>query len=249
MSQDPFNYRRRDVLKAVGLGSAAFFFGYDPLRSLLNDPVNFATPALAANLPACVVRPEQTEGPYFVDEKLNRADIRVDPSDKSTKAGAPLRLAFHVSRVTGGACAPVSGAIVDVWHCDAAGVYSDVSDGRFDARGKKFLRGYQQTDVRGVAEFLTIYPGWYDGRAVHIHFKIRSAAPGARAQEFTSQIYFDETVNDQVFKQAPYSSKRGRRVTNDSDFLFRRGGKELLLTPVKNAGGYAAKFDIGLQSS
>lgn len=248
MSQDQFIYRRRDILKALGLGSAAFFFGYDQLRSLLEDPSDFESGALAASLPACVVRPEQTEGPYFVDEKLNRSDIRVDPSDKSTKAGAPLRLAFQVSRVAGGACAPLSGAIVDVWHCDAAGVYSDVSDGRFDARGKKFLRGYQQTDVNGVAEFLTIYPGWYEGRAVHIHFKIRAAA-GARAQEFTSQIYFDETVSDQVFKQAPYNSKRGRRVTNDADFLFRRGGKELLLTPAKNAEGYAAKFDIGLQSA
>jgi len=249
MSQDQFNYRRRDVLKAVGLGSAAFFFGYDQLRSLLNDPVNFATPALAANVPACVVRPEQTEGPYFVDEKLNRSDIRVDPSDKSTKPGVPLRLEFQVSRVAGGACAPLSGAMIDVWHCDAAGVYSDVSDGRFDARGKKFLRGYQQTNTDGVAEFQTIYPGWYEGRAVHIHFKIRSAAPGARALEFTSQIYFDEATNDQVFKQAPYNSKRGRRVTNDADFLFRRGGKDLLLTPAKNAAGYTARFDIGLQSS
>ena len=251
MDQKQINrsYTRREVLRVASLGSAAIFFGYDQLRSLLRDPSDLASRALAAQLPACVVRPEQTEGPYFVDEKLNRSDIRVDPSDKSTKPGVPLRLEFQVSRVAGGSCAPLSGAMVDVWHCDAAGVYSDVSDGRFDARGKKFLRGYQQTNTDGVAEFQTIYPGWYEGRAVHIHFKIRSAAPGARALEFTSQIYFDEATNDQVFKQAPYNSKRDRRVTNDADFLFRRGGKELLLAPAKNAGGYAAKLDIGLQSS
>jgi protocatechuate 3,4-dioxygenase beta subunit len=128
-------------------------------------------------------------------------------------------------------------------------VYSDVRDGQFDSRGKKFLRGYQQTNANGNAEFLTIYPGWYEGRAVHIHFKIRSTAQGARAQEFTSQLYFDESVNDQIFKQAPYNTKRGRRVMNDTDSLFRRGGRELLVTPAKNTQGYTAKFDIGLQIS
>jgi len=115
--------------------------------------------------------------------------------------------------------------------------------------GGNFLRGFQRTDTNGKASFTTVYPGWYEGRAVHIHFKIRSPAQGARAQEFTSQLYFDESINDQVFKQAPYNSKRGRRVTNDGDFLFRRGGKELLLTLAKTAQGYTAKFDIGLQSS
>ena len=242
-------YSRREMLKALGLGSAAIFFGYDPLRSTLNDAADRESGAMAANFPECVVRPEQTEGPYFVDERLNRSDIRVDPSDKSTKSGVPLRLEFRVSRIAGGACDPLSGAMVDVWHCDAAGVYSDVRDNRFDARGNKFLRGYQQTDAKGMAEFLTIYPGWYEGRAVHIHFKIRGAVQGARAQEFTSQLYFDESVNDQIFKQTPYNSKRGRRVMNDADFLFRRGGKDLLLTPVKNPQGYTAKFDIGLRSA
>jgi protocatechuate 3,4-dioxygenase beta subunit len=243
------SFSRRDVLRILGLGSAAFLFGPDRLRSFPEASPDFESGAWAANPPACVVRPEQTEGPYFVDAKLNRSDIRVDPSDKSVKPGVPLRLEFQVSRIAGAACTSLSGAMVDVWHCDASGVYSDVSDGRADARGKKFLRGFQQTNANGVAEFMTIYPGWYEGRAVHIHFKIRSAAQGGRAQEFTSQLYFDESVNDQVFSQAPYNNKRGRRVMNDSDFLFRRGGKELLITPTKTGQGYTAKFDIGLQSS
>ena len=245
------NFNRRDMLRVLGLGSAALFLGDDQLRSLLRSKTaaDLGSGAMAAALPPCVVRPEQTEGPYFVDEKLNRSDIRVDPSDKSTRPGVPLRLEFQVSRIAGAACTPLSGAMIDVWHCDAAGVYSDVRDSQFDSRGKKFLRGYQQTNANGNAEFLTIYPGWYEGRAVHIHFKIRGAVQGARAQEFTSQLYFDESVNDQIFKQAPYNSKRGRRVMNDSDSLFRRGGKELLLIPSKNAQGYTVKFDIGLQSS
>ena len=243
------SFSRRDILKILGLGSAALFFGQDQLRSFLETSPDFESGAWAATTPACVVRPEQTEGPYFIDAKLNRSDIRVDPSDKSVKPGVPLRLEFQVSRIAGAACTSLSGAMVDVWHCDASGVYSDVRDNRFDSRGKKFLRGYQQTNANGAAEFMTIYPGWYEGRAVHIHFKIRSAAQGGRAQEFTSQLYFDESVNDQVFSQAPYNSKRGRRLTNDSDFLFRRGGKELLVTPTKTGQGYVAKFDIGLQGS
>jgi protocatechuate 3,4-dioxygenase beta subunit len=238
------------MLAALGLGATVIFLGSDPTRSLLKlKDEDLGSEAMAANSPACIVRPEQTEGPYFVDEKLNRSDIRSDPSDNSIRPGVPLRLEFHVSRVAGGACTALAGAMVDVWHCDAAGVYSDVRDGRFDARGKKFLRGYQQTDANGRAEFLTVYPGWYEGRAVHIHFKIRRAAQGARGEEFTSQLYFDESVNDQVLRQAPYNGKRGSRVLNDADFLFRRGGKQLLVTPAKTAQGYLAKFAIGLQGS
>lgn len=200
-------------------------------------------------MPACVVRPAQTEGPYFIDEKLNRSDIRTDPSDKAAKAGVPLRLEFRVSQLAGGSCVPLSATIIDIWHCDALGVYSDVSDAGFDTRGKKFLRGYQETDERGVAQFLTIYPGWYEGRTVHIHFKIRGTGPSPRQPEFTSQIYFAEAVTDQVFKQPPYSRKTGRRTMNNGDFIFRRDGKELLLTPTKTAQGYAATFDIGLRLS
>lgn len=198
-------------------------------------------------LPPCVVRPEQTEGPYFVDEKLNRADLRTDPSDKSVRAGLPLRLQFNVTRIAGGACAPLTGAMIAVWHCDADGVYSDVRDAGFDTRGKKFLRGYQLTDAKGIAQFNTIYPGWYEGRAVHIHFKIRTDPASSRGREFISQLYFDEAITDQVHRQPPYN-RRGRRTTmNDSDFIFRRGGKELIPALTKEAQGYAAKFDIGLQ--
>lgn len=221
----------------------AMLFGY---RGRSNST---STTVMAATSPACVVRPEQTEGPYFVDEKLNRADIRVEPSDNSAKAGVPLRLEFHVSRVAAGSCTPLSGAIVDVWHCDAVGVYSDIRDPGFDTRGKKFLRGYQATNTNGIAEFRTIYPGWYEGRAVHIHFKIRVDAISGRAREFTSQLYFDESITERVHKEAPYNSKGRRTTTNDTDAIFRRGGKQLMPGLTKDSNGYSAKFDIGLQIS
>jgi protocatechuate 3,4-dioxygenase beta subunit len=196
-----------------------------------------------------MVRPEQTEGPYFIDEKLNRSDIRSDPSDGSVKPGVPLRLAFRVSRIAGVSCSPLSNAVVDIWQCDALGTYSDVRDinAGFDTRGKKFLRGYQLTDANGIAEFLTIYPGWYPGRAVHIHFKIRNDPASRSAQEFVSQVYFDESMTDQVHKQSPYNGKGYRTTTNDKDFGYRSGGKQLMPSLTKDGNGYAAKFEIGLQ--
>jgi protocatechuate 3,4-dioxygenase beta subunit len=240
------NLSRRQLLQLFGVTAATAIAGREVSRQRWFD---VSAQASAATIPACVVRPAQTEGPYFVDEKLDRSDIRGDPSDKSTKAGVRLRLEFRVSQIAGGACAPLSAAIVDIWHCDALGVYSDVRDAGFDTRGKKFLRGYQKTDARGTAQFLTIYPGWYEGRAVHIHFKIRGTGASRHQQEFTSQLYFDEAVTEQIFKQAPYSGKTGRRTMNDGDFVFRRDGKELLLAPVKTAEGYTAIFDIGLRTT
>ena len=115
------------------------------------------TAAASAAAPSCIVRPAETEGPYFVDEKINRSDIRSDPSDGNVSPGAPLALTFNVSRVdSGGGCAPLAGATVDVWHCDTLGVYSDAQDPGFSTKGKKFLRGYQVTDAAGQAKFTPI---------------------------------------------------------------------------------------------
>lgn len=219
-----------------------------PASSPSQTPSALAASTAVAALPSCIVRPAQTEGPYFVDEKLNRTDIRSDPSDGSVKPGTPLRLVFRVSRVSNNACAPLAGVVVDVWHCDAAGIYSDVRDPGFNTAGKKFLRGYQQTDASGAAQFTTIFPGWYQGRTVHIHFKIRNnpATPGA-GFDFTSQLYFDDALVDQVLAQPPYSGKGPRTMKNSGDSIFRSGGAQLIPAVVKEGPGYAATFDIGLQ--
>jgi protocatechuate 3,4-dioxygenase beta subunit len=196
------------------------------------------------------VKPEQTEGPYFVDEKLNRSDIRSDPSDNSVKPGVPLQLAFRVSQISGGACTPLAGAQVDIWHCDASGIYSDVQDPNFgNSKGKKFLRGYQITDAQGMAKFTTIYPGWYQGRAVHIHFKIRTNPASNAGHVFTSQLYFDDALTDQVHTQAPYASRGQRTMRNEADGIYRNGGKQLMLTLAKQGDGYTSTFDISMQMS
>ena len=201
-----------------------------------------AEPALS-----CVASPEQTEGPYFVYERLNRADIRSDPADGSMREGLPLTLSLVISSVAAGKCAPLAGATVDIWHCDAAGAYSDARDPHFNTIGKKFLRGYQVTDAAGSVGFTTIYPGWYDGRTVHIHFKVRGAAASKRSYEFTSQLYFDDAFTDRVYTRNSYARRGPRTVRNGKDGIFRDGGSRMILPVVENDAGYAASFNVGLR--
>jgi protocatechuate 3,4-dioxygenase beta subunit len=238
------------MLGLVGTTAAAVLVGCEGGQSGSSWWTHLWTrkPTVTA-LPPCIVRPEQTEGPYFVDDRLNRSNIRSDPSDGSVKEGAPFQLALRVHQISGNDCTPLSGAMVDIWHCDALGVYSDVRDRSFDARGKKFLRGYQVTDTKGTAQFRTIYPGWYPGRAVHIHFKIRTRPEPRRGYEFTSQLYFDEALTDQIHARAPYATKGGRRLRNVHDGIFRDGGEQLMLQLTQQPQGYAGTFDIGLQIS
>lgn len=243
---------RREVLSFIGGTVAVSLVGCLRGKSTSAKPTVSSTQTptrrLTATTPTCVVRPQQTEGPYFVDEKLNRSDIRSDPSDDSVKQGVPLRLLFRASRVNGLSCTPLAGATVDIWHCDALGVYSDVTDPHFSTVGKKFLRGYQVTDAEGIAEFVTIYPGWYPGRTVHIHFKIRTDSAYQDGYEFTSQLYFEDSLTDQIHRQPPYVAQGQRTLRNDQDGIFRRDGEQLMLQLTKAAEGYAGTFDIGLQT-
>jgi protocatechuate 3,4-dioxygenase beta subunit len=244
---------RREVLALLGGSSVALLAACAPASLASPSPTATAqqtsaaattaaaTASVVTALPSCIVRPALTEGPYFVDEKLDRSDIRSDPATGVVRPGAILNLNFLVSRVSGSACTALSGAMVDVWHCDALGVYSDVDS----ARGQKFLRGFQNTDASGSAKFITVYPGWYQGRAVHIHFKIRPTT----STEFTSQLFFDDALSTQVFAQAPYSQKGTQGITrNSSDGIFQQSAGKLLLSVTKSGDVYSATFDIGLAS-
>src|SRR5271165_1115373 len=180
---------RRRALALIGTSGALWLAASRPRP---------ASAQAAAGAPACVVRPEQTEGPFFVDEALNRSDIRSDPRTGQTSAGVPLRLVFNLSRTDGPACAPLRGVQVDLWHSDATGRYSDVSGFGYrpSTVGQQFLRGYQLTNAAGSAQFLTIFPGWYAGRAVHLHFKIRLVEASAPGFSYTSQLYFDDALTE-----------------------------------------------------
>jgi len=198
---------RREMLGRVAAGAASLVGS----QSLLD-----LSPALAGGDDECVLTAALTEGPFFVDEKLNRSDIRTDPATGAVSAGVPLALIFNAERLVNGVCTPLSGAYLDVWHCDAGGVYSDVGS----ASGHEFLRGYQITDAKGVARFSTVYPGWYSGRPVHIHFKLRLYAGERETYEFTSQFFFDETLTDKVYAQAPYATRGQRTTRNSSDRIY-----------------------------
>jgi protocatechuate 3,4-dioxygenase beta subunit len=223
---------------ALGAGGAAALLG----------AAGFARAARRTASLACVVRPQQIEGPYFVDEKLNRSDIRSDPKTRAMSQGVPLYLTFRVTRTEGSGCLPLDGAQVDVWQCDAEGLYSDTDDFQEDTRGFRFLRGYQVTDRQGVASFTTIFPGWYPGRTVHIHFKIRLGAQGkGGGKEFTSQIYFDDALTDLIHAQPPYSTRGPRKVRNNRDVVSLVGGSKLILPLREEKKGYAGTFDVSLQ--
>ena len=249
---------RRDALKLLGIGGAALLASCaapgatSTLVATSNPTVGAgATATLASGYVLdCVVRPELTIGPYFVDGQLNRSDIRSEPSDNSVKEGVPLTLNINVASVGDSSCTPIEGAQVDIWHCDAQGQYSGVSDQGFDTSGQQFLRGYQLTGVNGAVQFLTIYPGWYSGRAVHIHFTIRTQGADGNDYQFTSQFFFDDTLTDQVHALEPYASKGQRDMRNSNDNIFNGGGEQLLLTLQGDAtNGFTGTMTIGLDLS
>jgi protocatechuate 3,4-dioxygenase beta subunit len=197
---------------------------------------------------ACVLDPNVTKGPYWIDEKLDRSDVRSDTNNVASpnpRPGLPLVLDFTVFAYAAGTCTPLEGAQVDVWHCDGSGVYSDVNA----TTGQNFLRGYQVTDATGNASFTTIYPGWYSGRTVHIHVKVRIFDSSSNTTtEATTQVFFDDTTTDAVFAaNAPYSSRGGRDTRNSADSIY--NGQTVLLLDLQGSAssGYTGSISIGVQ--
>lgn len=248
---------RREVLKFFG-GAGLAIFASGALSKVVMAQDATAT-ATAAEILAtdCVVRPEMTEGPYFVDALLNRIDIRPDPVLDIFKEGVPLKLQIQVYDVTDATCNPLEGVQVDIWQCDAIGTYSGVEDAGFETLDEGWLRGYQVTDEFGVVDFLTIYPGWYSGRTVHVHVKIRTDPESEDGYEFTSQFYFDDDLSDTIHAMEPYSEHSGQRDTyNDTDMHYNgETGDQMLLTLEEwteeetGESGYLAVFSIGLDLS
>jgi protocatechuate 3,4-dioxygenase beta subunit len=237
---EPTRLSRDRLLKLAGAAGVAIAGA-----SAVRDPFAvFGTQRADAAALACVLTPDKTEGPYFVDERLNRADIRVDPSNGSVQPGVPLRLTITVLDMDN-ACAPVAGAAVDIWHAIAEGRYSDVSAN--GTVGRKYLRGYQVTDANGAVQFTTVYPGWYSGRAIHIHFKIRKFDGSSTTYEFSSQIFFDESVNQAVLAQGAYSARGQADTPNSADNIYGTDGGDLTAAATPDgSGGYAATFAVGV---
>ncbi|NNE20479.1 MAG: intradiol ring-cleavage dioxygenase [Myxococcales bacterium] len=177
----------------------------------------------------CTLYPEQAEGPFYLDLNSLRRDIT------EGKDGAALRMQVRVEATD---CSPLRDLAVDVWHCDADGVYSGFPGqlGGLDTSGQAFLRGTQVTDAGGLAEFETIYPGWYPGRTTHVHFKVHTSS----SMEATSQIYFPEVVTSEVYAVSPYAARGQKDTPNLSDGIATASPAPLAQVTGDASSGYVA---------
>jgi protocatechuate 3,4-dioxygenase beta subunit len=214
---------RASLLKAAGATAAAL--GLGKLGGRSDD-------ARAGDAVSCVLTPEQTEGPYYIaNEKLRR-------NITDGRPGTPLTLRLAV--VDAKTCKPIKGVAVDIWHCDASGIYSGFGAGR---ASRTFMRGVQRTNASGVATFRTVYPGWYQGRTVHIHVKVHVRGNVVH----TGQLYFPDRVTDAAYRRAPYASRPNREVRNLDDAIFRNGGKRSLLSLRRSGAGYVGSIRMGVR--
>ena len=223
---------RRDSLVKLG-GLVAGALGVAAWKTA-SEADGSGPAAVSAGVVSCVLAPEQTEGPYYVPSAKVRRDVT------EGKRGTLLMLRLTV--VDASTCKAIKGASVDIWHCDASGVYSGVQG----SQGTTFLRGIQKTDAKGVATFKTIYPGYYPGRTVHIHVKVHLGGNVVH----TGQLYFPDATTDTAYKAAPYSSRPARAMRNAGDSIYRNGGKRSQLTVRKrSAGGYLGTIAMGVHRS
>ena len=238
MTPDPIN--RRQALGALGGVSlagllAACGAGGESPKTVQTTTGETATvePKASAGSPSrtgltaerfdsaatCEVATELTEGPYYFDVDAIRSDIRED------REGTLLRLGVRVRDA--GSCEPIENAVVDVWHCDALGLYSGFEAASNGAGGsgrtdeETYLRGAQATDAGGIVEFKTIYPGWYRGRTTHIHAKVHLD----KRTLLTTQLYTTKAMDDAVHAGRPYSEDPGRDTFNESDVLYAEAGE------------------------
>jgi protocatechuate 3,4-dioxygenase beta subunit len=219
----PERLSRRRLLRLAALGVAGAAW---PVEEASAGPR-----AVASGAVTCVLAPELTEGPYYLPNERVRRDIT------EGKPGTPLRLRLTV--VDASSCKVIEGAAVDIWHADGGGVYSGVA-----GNTGTFLRGIQKTDGTGLAVFDTIYPGWYQGRAVHVHVKVHLGGNVVH----TGQLFFPDALNDRVYRAAPYRARGDPDVLNAADAIYRNGGSRSLVRPVKSGGGYVGSIVMGVHT-
>jgi protocatechuate 3,4-dioxygenase beta subunit len=253
------------VLAACGTGDAttassapagSLPAGSTPAASTTDDLTS-----LFAGVNTCRLTATTTQGPYYFDADKIRSDVRED------RPGARLRLVMKVQDSE--ACGPMPGAIVEIWHCDASGVYSGAeaqSTGSGGGGGPgggpppgggqgndqssldlvptdddRFLRGAQVSNAAGIVEFTTIWPGWYRGRTVHVHVMVHVS----NKRVLTTQLMFDEKLNSTVFAAAPYAGRTGRDTFNDGDSIYR---DSMLLKVTRDGDGWLGAIALGVDS-
>jgi protocatechuate 3,4-dioxygenase beta subunit len=221
---------RREALGAVGAAGAAVVWGCGDTPTAPSTTVEAAT--TTSTNAACTVTPTETIGPYPSLVDLFRSDIR------EGKSGTLLTLTIRVVNVASG-CAAVPNANVEIWHVDAVGDYSQYGT----QTTQTFLRGIQTTNSNGEVTFTTIYPGWYQGRATHIHVEVTM---GGRSIKVT-QIAFPEAINNTVHASGAYASRGTNPMSNQSDGIFADSLASEIVTPAGSvAGGFTATFQVAL---
>ena len=199
--------------------------------ALLGETTPSGNAAIESGAVQCVRTPELTEGPYYIAGEKLRRDIR---------DGHPgTLLTLRLSVLNASTCKPIKGAAVDIWHADAAGNYSGFGGG---AASRTFMRGIQKTDADGLALFTTVYPGWYQGRAVHIHVKVHVGGNVVH----TGQFFFPDAITRQAYLARPYAARGNPDLTNAQDSIFVNGGKRSMLTVRKHGAAYVASIAMGV---
>lgn len=223
---------RRAAFGAIGAAAAtvAAACGDSPTSPSSTSTAGTTTSTNAT----CAVTPTETIGPYPSRTDMLRSDIR------ENRGGTPLTLTVKVVNVNS-SCAAVVGADVEIWHVDAAGDYSQYGS----QTAATFLRGIQTTNAAGEVTFTTIYPGWYQGRATHIHAEVTMGGRSIKA----TQIAFPESVNNAVHATGVYASRGSNPMSNQSDGIFADSLASELVTPTGSpSGGYSATFQIGVSA-
>lgn len=236
-SEQPAQPGRRQLLGLLGASSAA---GLLLSRSALTQSSSLAKAA------TCTLTAAMTEGPYFVDERLHRSDLTTGTTLAAVTGGRPLTLTLLIQSAGSSSCKPLRNVQIDLWHANVLGNYSDVGN----QLGQTYLRGYQLSDDNGRVTFHTIFPGWYPGRAVHLHVKARVfSATGNVTYQFNTQLFFDDSQTDQIYALAPYSSRPNRSTRNAQDNIY--AGHSELIVPLEDAGdgsnGLTGTITLGLQ--
>jgi protocatechuate 3,4-dioxygenase beta subunit len=223
---------RREALGILGAAGAALTVACGDSPVSPTAVANAAETTTGGAAAACAVTPNETAGPYPSLGDFVRSDIR------EGRPGLPLTLSI-VAVNTSSACAPIAGAQVEIWQCDADGNYSQYGT----ERSETYLRGIQTTDAGGRVTFTTIYPGWYQGRATHIHVEV---SQNGRAIK-TTQIAFPEDVTAAVYRSGVYASSGQNPTTNARDGIFSDGvASELVTLAGDTSGGYSGTFQVGI---
>ena len=224
---------RREAIGAMGAAAgAALAFGCSNSSTSPSATTTTTGTTTGSTNSACAVTPTETIGPYPSVTDIFRSDIR------ETKTGTVLTLTIKVVNVNAG-CAAVAAANVEIWQCDATGNYSEYGT----QTAQTYLRGIQTTNSNGDVTFTTIYPGWYQGRATHIHIEVKTGGVSRKV----TQIAFPESVNNTVYATGVYASRGSNPMSNLSDGIFADSLSSELVTPSGSpASGYSASCQVAI---